>query len=106
MMISRCLRYCMAALVMSFGGMAFADVGVGASTKYFGYQVASAFESGGAYGHALACYKAEQAYMARTSDTDVATAGGLLKDKHGFMQVSADEVAKGTTGSTVSLSIG
>lgn len=102
MMIRRCLSYAFAALVMCFGGLAFADTGFGYS-KYLSYQTASAFETGGAYGHDVASFKAEQALMARQSDTDVATAGGLLKDKHGFLQATADEVAKGTTGSTVSL---
>lgn len=102
MMIRRCLTYAFAALAMCFGGLAFADTGYGYS-KYLTYRTASAFETAGAYGHDLTSFKAEQAHMARTGDTDVATVGGLLKDKHGYMQATADEVAKGTTGSTVSL---
>ena len=102
MMIRRYLGYAFAALAMCFGGLAFADTGFGYS-KYLTYKTASAFETASAYGYDVASFKAEQAQMARQSDVNVAKVGGLLKDKHGFMQATADEVAKGTTGSTVSL---
>lgn len=104
MMISRCLRYVFAAVAMCFGGLALADTGFGASTKYFGYQAVSAFESASVYGRDVATFNADQAYQASQSERLCSSlTGGLLKDSHGFMQVAADEVAKGTTGSTVSL---
>lgn len=105
MMISRVLRYALASLVMCFGGLAFADVGVGAGTKYFGYQVASAFESSGKHGHDVALHEARQAQMANASCSQSVSVAGLLKDSHGFLQAAADEVAKGTTGSTVELNL-
>lgn len=103
MMISRWIRFAFAAVAMCFGGLALADTGFGASTKYLGYQAVSAFESASAYGHDVASFNAVQAHMARQSGTEDAAVAGLLKDSHGFMQATADEVAKGTTGSTVSL---
>ena len=103
MMIRRCLSYVFAAMAMCFGGLALAETGFGASTKYLSYQAVSAFETAGSYGHDVASFKAEQAHMVRHSGTEDAAVAGLLKDSHGFMQATADEVAKGTTGSTVSL---
>lgn len=103
MMISRCLRYVFAAVAMCFGGLALADTGFGASTKYFGYQAVSAFESASVYGHDVAIFNARQAEMYGSDCSMLAATSGLLKDSHGFMQAAADEVAKGTTGSTVSL---
>lgn len=102
MMISRCLRFAFAAMAMCFGGLALADTGEGYRSALV-YQTVSAFETASAYGHDLASFKAEQAHMARQIGIENATATGLLKDKHGFMQATADEVAKGTTGSTVNL---
>ena len=103
MMISRCLSYVFAAMAMCFGGLALADTGFGASTKYLSYQAVSAFESASSYGHDVASFNAKQAHMARQSGTEDAAIAGLMKDSHGFLQATADEVAKGTTGSSVSL---
>lgn len=104
MMISRCIRYCMAALAMCFGTFAFASddfkTGFGYS-DYLSFHTASAFKSGGAYGADYALFNARQAYMADAERTELAGSGNLMKDSHGFMQAAAYEVAKGTTGSTV-----
>lgn len=106
MMISRVLRYCCAALALCVGSVAFADSGVGfGASKYFGYQVASAFSEGGKYGHDVALHEARQAQMANASCSQSVSVAGLLKDSHGFLQAAADEVAKGTTGSTVELNL-
>lgn len=102
MMISRCLRFAFAAIAMCFGGLAFADTGEGYRSALV-YQTVSAFETASAYGYDLASFKAEQAYMTQRSSTENAAVAGLMKDSHGFLQATADEVAKGTTGSTVSL---
>lgn len=104
MMISRCLRFAFAAMAMAmcFGGLAFADTGEGYRNALV-YQTTSAFETAGAYGHDVVLFQAKQAQMASDERTELARSGNLLKDSHGFMQAAADEVAKGTTGSTVSL---
>lgn len=103
MMISRCLRYCFAVVAMCFGGIAMADTGFGESYKFLGYQVVSAFESASAYGHDAALFDARQAEMYGSQSSMLSSTAGLMKNSHGFLQATADEVAKGTTGSTVSL---
>lgn len=94
MMISRVLRYCCMALAMCVASVAFAAEPM---TRYavsvVGYQ-----------GKAQAEFDARQVQMVvGGADRLCSSTGGLLKDAHGFLQVSADEVAKGMTGSTVLL---
>lgn len=93
MMISRVLRYCCMALAMCVGSVAFAAEPVARyAVSVVGYQ-----------GKAQAEFDARQVQMVAGERTELAQAGGLLKDAHGFLQLSADEVAKGMTGSTVLL---
>lgn len=56
------------------------------------------------FGGASAKFKSELAYMADNGETRLCNrSGALVRDSHGFLQASASEVTKGTTGSTVSL---
>ena len=104
MMISRVIGYAFAAVAMCFGALAFADTGEG-YRSYLSYQTASAFESSGKYGHDVALYEARQSQMRSVSSSLNASAAGLMKDSHGFLQAAASEVTGGTTGSTVSLTL-
>lgn len=100
MMISRVLRYCCLALAACVGNLAFAAAPLDHRTAV----IASVLLDQGSYGQASTKFHLEQAYVADSGETRLCSStAGLLKDAHGFMQVTADEVAKGTTGSTVSL---
>lgn len=100
MKVTRYLRYAMAALTLCFGSFAYAgdDLRPWDTVKFMVAQV-------GSHGADQAQFQAEQtfAYTGRTQSQDLTAS--LLTASHGFLQASADEVTKGTTGSTVSLTI-
>lgn len=89
-MITRVLRYCCMALAMCVASVAFAaEPMVYSAVSVVGYQ-----------GKAQAEFDAHQAQMVvGGADRLCGSTGGLLKDAHGFLQLRADEVAKGMIGS-------
>lgn len=99
MKITRFIHSVCAALAMCFGSFAFAAV----DPVEYGYTLSHALADAGAYGAESAYFAAVQADMLSNRIPHSTDASGLLKASHGFMQLAADEVAKGTTGSTVSL---
>lgn len=98
-MLGRCLRYFAAAIALCFGSFAFA---ASAPIEY-GYSLKHAFADAGSYGALSAKFTAEVAHQHAERTSNLLGSAGLVKASHGFMQPAADEVAKGTTGSTVSL---
>lgn len=100
MMISRVLRYCCLALAACVGTLAFAATPDESRFATFG----AVLLDQGNYGVASTKFTLEQAYVGDSADSRLCSStAGLLKNSHGFLQATADEVAKGTTGSTVSL---
>lgn len=100
MMISRVLRYCCLALAACVGNLAFAATPDNSRYDTF---AAVLFDQGN-YGVASTKFTLEQAFVADASEGRLCSlTAGLLKNSHGFLQATANEVAKGTTGSTVSL---
>lgn len=97
--ISSYLKYAFAALAMCFGSFAFAAT----DPVQYGYTLKHALADAGAYGALSAQFKAEQAQMLDERTSNSSGNAGLVKASHGFMQAAADEVTKGTTGSTVGL---
>ncbi len=100
MMIPRYLRYAFACVAMCFGTFAFASV----DPVGYGHTLKQTLASVGDYGTASAKLKVELAHMHQERTSNLLANAGLIRDSHGFLQSSADEVTKGVTGSTVSLS--
>lgn len=100
-MLKSVLKYCCLALAACVGSFAFAS-DVMQQTRVIAAYVAQTET----FGAASAQFKNELNFMADTGDTRMCSrSGALVKDSHGFLQASASEVTKGTTGSTVSLSL-
>jgi hypothetical protein len=99
MMISRVLRYCCLAVAACFGSFAYAAT----DPVHYGHTLRHIVADLGAYGASTADFAVKQAYMAEAERTGQSRVVGLMKDSHDYLQASADEVAQGTTGSTVSL---
>lgn len=97
-MLSRSILYLASALALAFSGLSYAyDL---PRPEVVAYLTADC----GKFGVATTKYEASQAHMyALNRERTPSLSGGLVTDSHGYLQVSADEVAKGTTGSTVSL---
>lgn len=87
-----------AAFCFGFGSFAYAAT----DPVEYGHVLSFALADVGAIGTDTAKFHAEQAYMTASERMCNGNSGALITDSHGFLQVSADEVAKGTTGSTVS----
>lgn len=68
----------------------------------YGHVLSFVLADVGAIGTDTAKFHAEQAYMITSERMCNSNSGALITDSHGFMQVSADEVVKGRTGSRVS----
>ena len=98
-MLKSVLKYCCLALAVCVGSLAFAGV-----DERPDLITALAYISD--HGAAGAKLQAELNHMADSGDTRMCSStGALMKDSHGYLQASASEVTKGTTGSTVSLSL-
>ena len=97
--IKRYLGYAIAALAMCFGSFAYAA----SDPVQYGHVLKHVVADLGQYGGLSAQYTAEQTYMHAERMCSSVSVAGLIRDSHGLIQVSADEVAKGMTGSTVSL---
>lgn len=98
-MLKHLVRYCCLALAACVGSFATAAdfvTPVRIVTAYVAHT--------DTFGGASAKFKSELAYMADIGETRLCSqSGALVRDSHGFLQASASEVTKGTTGSTVSL---
>lgn len=93
-MIHRMLRYCCMALAMCLGSVAFAADPI----------VHHSFTIAGDQGRDQAAFAAREVQMIAAGGRQGSSpTAGLLKDAHGFLQITADEVAEGVTGSTVLL---
>lgn len=101
MQLPRYVRWAFAAVALCFGTFAFASV----DPVGYGYTLKQSVADVGDYGALSAKFVAEVAYQHGERTSNLSDTSGLLRDSHGFLQAAADEVAKGTTGSTVSLSL-
>lgn len=98
-MLKSVMKYCCLALAACLGSVAYAADVVHQTRIVAAYVAASE-----TFGGAVAKFNRELAYMADTGDARMCSrSGALVKDSHGFLQASASEVTKGTTGRTVSL---
>ena len=93
------LHMCVVALAFCLGSFAYAAT----DPVEYGYALKAALADVGAIGADTARFHIEQAYMLSHERMCTVISAGLVKESHGFLQAAADEVAKGTTGSTVSL---
>ena len=94
----RLFHMAIAVVGFCFGSFAYAAT----DPVEYGHVLSFVLADVGAIGTDTAKFHAEQAYMITSVRMCNGNSGALITDSHGFMQVSADEVAKGTTGSTVS----
>lgn len=98
-MMKSVLKYCCIALAACVGSFAFA-----ADVVQHTRLVAAYVTAADTYGGEVAKLHGELAHMANASDAPLCTvANGLVRDSHGYLQASASEVTKGTTGSTVTV---
>lgn len=91
-MLKSVLKYCCLALAACLGSFAYAS-----TDELPDVITALAYISD--HGAAGAKLQAELNHMADSGDTRMCSStGALMKDSHGYLQASASEVTKGTTG--------